>query len=50
MRTQVGDVFPHPPLRLHRSAPVAVVPGAEPAAEAELVAETEAVADRRRAS
>jgi MFS family permease len=48
LRTQVGDVLPHPPLRLHRSA--AAEPASEQAADAELAAEAEVLAERRRAS
>jgi MFS family permease len=50
LRTQVGRVLPHPSLRLHRPAPAAVDPVAEPAAEIELAAESELVVDRPRAS
>ena len=54
LRTQVGEVLPHPSLRLHRSIP-AVRPGAaaEPAetgAPAGIATDTELVADQRRAS
>jgi hypothetical protein len=49
LRTQVGDALPHPSLRLHRSAPAAVVPAAVPAdaepRESELAAEAELVGE-----
>jgi MFS family permease len=44
LRTQVGEVLPHPSLRLHRSAPPAV-----PAEEAETGVVVELVAEPRRA-
>ena len=54
LRTQVGEVLPHPSLRLHRSIPaVRSAAAAEPAetgAPAGIATDTELVADQRRAS
>ena len=54
LRTQVGEVLPHPSLRLHRSIPaVRSAAAAEPVetgAPAGIATDTELVADRRRAS
>ena len=54
LRTQVGEVLPHPSLRLHRSIPaVRSAASAEPVetgAPAGIATDTELVADRRRAS
>jgi MFS family permease len=54
LRTQVGEVLPHPSLRLNRSIPavrsVAAAEPAETAAPAGIAADAELAADRRRAS
>jgi MFS family permease len=53
LRTQVGQVLPHPSLRLHRSIPAAGPAAAEPAevgAPAGIPADIELVAEHRRAS
>ncbi len=50
LRTQVGEVLPHPSLRLHRRPGRHATEPAETGAPAGIAADTELVADRRRAS